>query len=295
MTTKNHIPAANSEYLETEERTIHYLQAGQEGPPVVLLHGSGIDDAGLSWRPTIPALAESHRVFAPDWPGHGQSDDPDEPPSGSYYESVLESFLDKLGLEAVTLVGISMGGGAALGHALDYPERVRSLVLIDSYGLRNTIPGGIGTYFLANTPFAGMLGRQWASASKSTARASLGQFVHDTSAVSEEFVTEVRQRLKQPGAGDTFMAFQRNEFGPRGVQTHYADELDELAPATLLVHGREDPLIPVSWSVDAAESIPEANLQVLDRCGHWPTRERPDAFIDRLQSFLDGQRQSASD
>jgi pimeloyl-ACP methyl ester carboxylesterase len=295
MTTDDSIPTADSAYLETDDRTIHYLQAGKEGPPVVLLHGSGIDDAGLSWKPTIPALADSYRVFAPDWPGHGDSDDPDAPPSGSYYESVLESFLEGLGLEEVILVGISMGGGAALGHTLDDPDRVRSLVLIDSYGLRDAIPGGIGAYILANTPLAGAIGRQWASASRSTARASLGQFVHDTDAVSEEFVAEVRQRLKQPGAGNAFMAFQRNEFGPRGVQTHYTDELDQLAAPTLLVHGRQDPLIPVSWSVDAAESIPDSNLQVLDHCGHWPTRERPDAFIDHLRSFLDDHRRSASD
>jgi pimeloyl-ACP methyl ester carboxylesterase len=168
-------------------------------------------------------------------------------------------------------------------------------VLIDSYGLRDAIPGGIGAYFLANTPMAGLLGRQWARTSKSTARASLGQFVYDTGAVPDEFVTEVRHRLKQPGAGEAFMSFQRNEFGPRGVRTHYADELDELVPPTLLVHGRHDPLIPVSWAADAAESIPEARLQVIDRCGHWPTRERPEAFVDRLQTFLDGQRRSASD
>jgi pimeloyl-ACP methyl ester carboxylesterase len=295
MNRNNPIQSADSEYLETDDRTLHYLRAGDEGPPIVLLHGSGIDDAALSWKPTIPALADSYRVFAPDWPGHGDSDDPDEPPSGAYYESVLETFLNELGLEQVALVGISMGGGAALGHALDYPDRVSSLVLIDSYGLRNAIPGGIGAYFLANTPLAGIFGRQWAGASKSTARASISQFVYDTGAISEEFVTQVRQRLQQPGAGEAFMAFQRNEFSPGGVQTHYADDLSDLVPSTLLVHGRDDPLIPVSWSAEAAEVIPDASLHVLDRCGHWPTRERPDAFIDRLQQFLDGQRGPAAD
>jgi len=295
MDTNDRIPTAESTYLETEDRTLHYLHAGDEGPPVVLLHGSGIDDAALSWKPTIPALAESYRVFAPDWPGHGESDDPDAPPSGAYYESVLESFLDELGLETVMLVGISMGGGVALGHAVDHPDRVSSLVLVDSYGLRDAIPGGIGAYFMANTPLAGLFGRQWAGASRSTARASIGQFVYDTDAIPDEFVTEVRRRLQQPGAGEAFMAFQRNEFSPGGVRTHYVDELPELSPPTLLIHGRDDPLIPVSWSAEAAESIPNASLQVLDRCGHWPTRERPDAFLDHLQTFLDGQRGPAAD
>ncbi len=291
MIASNRIPAANSRYLTVHEQRLHYLEAGVGNasgePPIVLLHGSGIDDAALSWKHAIEFLAEDcgRRVYAPDWPGYGESDDPKETTT-EYYVSVLSGFLDALGLDTSVLVGISMGGSAALGYALDHSERISRLVLVDSYGLRDAVPGGTGSYLLANTPFANLFGRQLAAASEAGTRFAIGEFVHDPAALDDAFVREVNKRLREPGAGSAFFSFMREEFRPDGVRTDYSDRLSELRVPTLLVHGAEDPLVPVEWSETAAASIPDATLVVIDRCGHWPPRERPDEFHDVLAEFI---------
>lgn len=287
MIHSDRVPGAESLFVDVDDCRLHYLRAGDGGPPVVLLHGSGIDDAALSWKHTIPALANRHKVYALDWPGHGESGPPTGDPSVPFYRSILCGFLDSVGLDRVALVGISMGGAVALGCALERPERCRSVVAVDSYGLVDRIPGGIGSYLLASVPFVDVVGRQWAGLSAGTARAAVGSFVHDPDQLPDAFFEDVRERLSEPRAGAAFVSFQRNEFGLDGVDTSFADRLDELEMPVTLVHGRADPLIPLEWAETAAESIPEARLRVIDRCGHWPPRERPDVFVRHLRSALD--------
>lgn len=298
MIHSDRVPGAESLFADVEGCRLHYLRAGEEGPPVVLLHGSGIDDAALSWKLAIPALADQYQVYALDWPGHGQSepveDGSDLEPSVPAYESILTSFLDSVGIDTAAVVGISMGGAVAIGTALDHPDRCTRLVLVDSYGLVDRIPGGIGSYLLASVPFVDVVGRQWAGFSRATTRTAIGSFVHDPASLPEEFVGELHERLSQPGAGAAFVSFQRNEFGFDGVDTSYADRLSELRLPVTLIHGREDPLIPLSWSESAVASIPDAQLRVIDDCGHWPPREQPEAFERLLLAALEGEQTASS-
>lgn len=270
---------------------IAYRRAGTDGPPVVLLHGAGVDDATVSWRHTIGALADADfRVYAPDWPGYGNSDNGVTHDIDSYVD-VLESFLDVLGDESPILVGISMGGGVALGYALRHPERVRALCLVDSYGLGDRIPAGPLWRATAQIPGANALG--WAAMGYSTdlTRLALGTIVADASALPADFVHDVYASAREPGAGLAFEAFQRNELGPRGrPRTDFSDRLGEVSAPTLFVHGRADPLFPVEWSKRAASRVPDAELRVLPKCGHWPPRERPEPFNDALQTYLEDQR-----
>jgi len=282
------VPEADSLYVDAGGRRLHYLRAGEDGPAVVLLHGSGIDDAALSWRHALPALADRFHVYAPDWPGYGDSSDPDAEPDGAYYIEVLRSFLDAVPVDRPILVGLSMGGAAALGLTLAAPDRVRGLVLVDSYGLRDAVPGGTGAYLLANTPFAGAVGRHLAAGAPGGSRRAIAPFVANPEDLDPAFVEAVDRRLSEPGAGSAFVAFQRAEFRPDGVRTHFEDRLREVAVPTLVIHGEADPLVPPAWARDAAAAIPGAELSVVEDCGHWPPRERPEAFLAALEPFLDG-------
>jgi pimeloyl-ACP methyl ester carboxylesterase len=91
-------------------------------------------------------------VFAPDWPGYGQSDKPDLGYAMGFYVDFLGRLMDALGLKTASLVGISMGGGAALGFALRSPERVEKLILVASYGLGSNVPWGRLGYLLVRAP-----------------------------------------------------------------------------------------------------------------------------------------------
>lgn len=235
--------------VEVDGVRVRYLVAG-EGPPVVLLHGGGVDSAELSWRETVPALAEKYTVYAPDWPGYGGSEYPDAPPATEWYAGVLDGFLDRLGLDAATLVGISMGGGTALSLALDRPERVSRLVLVDSLGLGGRVPGGYLGYLFTRLPYVselawGLLGRSrrlWAL--------SFRGIVGDPSAVTPGLVDDVERAGSRPNAGRAFRAFQRAEVGPTGLRTNFVDRLPDLRVPTLLVHGEADPSVPVEWGYE---------------------------------------------
>ena len=128
-------PTLREQWLDVKGMKIHCQTAGDSGSPVVLLHGAGLDAASLSWALLIGPLAESHRVFAPDLPGYGQSDRPTTPHTVRFYIDWLNDLLTALQLERASLVGLSLGGAIALGLTLDQPKRVHKLVLVDSYGM----------------------------------------------------------------------------------------------------------------------------------------------------------------
>lgn len=272
-------------YLHIGDDEIRYLQAGDSGSAVVLLHGGGIDAAHLSWDPTLEALADGHRVIAPDFPGYGHSDAPDASYTMDYFLSFLDEFLDQLGLDSVSLVGLSLGGGVALGYALRAPERVENLILVNSYGLVNEPPRGTASMA---SPLAWSTLRH----NRSLLRWGLGSIVADRRTITDEIVTVASRLLHRPFAGRAFRRFYRNEVGSGGVKSDFSDRLTELTIPTLLVHGAADDLIPVQWARRASDRIPNARLVVFEDCGHWPPREKPEQFADVISRFLAESNQS---
>ncbi|EMA42836.1 alpha/beta fold hydrolase [Halococcus saccharolyticus] len=263
---------------------LRYLAAGPaeaNESPIVLLHGIGLDAAGVSWKHLLPQLGREHAVLAPDLPGHGESDAPDIAYTTDYYRDTLQAFLASLDVESVRLVGISMGGALALGHALDGGQ-VEGLVLVDSYGLGRDAPWRPGGYGLLRVPGFD----QFLSAGfRLNPAAVAGSLASLTVATSPEFVADV-QRTVTPNSLQALARWQRDEFRASGLRTCYRDRLGELDIPTLLVHGREDPIFPVAWSERAAKRIPTARCEVIEQCGHWPPRERPEKFNRVVSEFL---------
>jgi 4,5:9,10-diseco-3-hydroxy-5,9,17-trioxoandrosta-1(10),2-diene-4-oate hydrolase len=109
-----------------------YLSAGI-GVPVVLLHGAG--EGAVGWYPVIGPLSAHFRVIAPDIVGYGESDKPSAPYDRPYFSAWLGEFLDALHLQKINLIGTSQGGAISIQFALDNPERIDKLVLVDSAAL----------------------------------------------------------------------------------------------------------------------------------------------------------------
>jgi pimeloyl-ACP methyl ester carboxylesterase len=269
--------------LEGTDVSVRYLAAG-EGSPVVLLHGIGLDSATVSWRHAMPALAADHRVYALDFPGHGESDKPDAPYTSEYYRAALAAFLRQHDLEEASLVGLSMGGGIALGHALESEMDPERLVLVDSYGLGGDAYWRPGASVALRTPFADGL-FQGVGSSRAAVAESLRGLVGSTD-LDPEFVEDVYEAVQDDRVGRALQRWQRSEFGFTGLKTDYSDRLGELDVPTLFAHGAEDSLLPASWSVEAAEATPGAELRIFEETGHWPPRERPDAFTSAIDGFL---------
>ncbi|WP_221621649.1 alpha/beta fold hydrolase [Halocatena pleomorpha] len=263
---------------------VSYIVSGPENaPPVVLLHGGGFDATTVSWRDVRPALSESFRVYALDWPGYGESDPPERTPTTEYYIEVLDGFLDAVGVEQPALVGVSLGGGIALGYALAHPARVHRLVAIDSHGLGSTVPGHPITLILGvslSTPLWWLVRR-----SRLLALLSVCLTVHPSN-ITADLLNDVLVQLERPDATDAWQAFQRAELDRWGVRTNYVDVLHTLSVPTLFVHGEHDAFVPVDWAQRAAMLVPSVELRVLSECGHWAPRERPDAVVDVVRPFL---------
>lgn len=265
---------------------VSWLEAGPaHGHPVVLLHGGGADNATLSWGPTMSLLAEQgYRAIAPDHPGYGRS------PRARGYATMerqidyVTEFLDVLDLGTHDLVGVSMGGGMAIGYALAHPERVRRLGLVASYGYQTT---------LAAQPFM-MMGSwmpwltetiQWTSWNPFLVGFGLTA-VLSKSVVSDELAAGVRSAALETSALATFNEFQRHELGPLGNRTDFSYQLADLEMPVLLVHGEHDVIFPATDAVRAADLFPNAQLELLPGVGHWAQRDDPEAVHGLLFNFL---------
>jgi pimeloyl-ACP methyl ester carboxylesterase len=273
-------------WIEVEGLRIHCLMAGQTGSPVLLLHGGGYDSASLSYGQSIGPISRSHRVFAPDWPGYGESDKPATSYTTEYYVTFLGHLMDSLGLEKANLVGISMGGAISLGFSLRSPQRVEKLVLVDSHGLGKEVPGRVMSYAVVRLPLLNRLVWTLMSRSRTMVKWSLRTVFHDPRAVTRSLVEEDFQEAKKTESGKAWRSWQRSEIGLGGFRTNFLDELHTLAVPTLILHGEEDRYVPVSWARRAHTLIKDSQLSILPQCGHWLTRERPTEFDRAVLEFL---------
>ena len=270
--------------VEIDGVEVHYLTAGSEGAAIILVHGIGLDSAKLSWEHTIPALSDTYHVFAPDLPGHGESDTPTAPYSIAYYADVIERFMDALNIDHATLVGQGIGGRIALECVLRDETRVDRLVLVDPIGLTDDVPGG-RTALLGTVPGIQRLRYRLLGRSRRLTAASLRRLSGTTEWVTPEFVDDVRAAARRPGAERVLKRFRRRELGPRGFRTSVENRLTDVSVPTLLIHGRHDSIVPVTSTIRARSLLPDAELRIVD-CGHWPPREWPEEFSQILGEYL---------
>ncbi len=247
------------------------------GFPVLLIHGSGPGvSAWANWRLTIPALAAGRRVIAPDMVGFGFS----ERPVGVRYDmdtwvAQAVGLLDALKIEQADLVGNSFGGGLALALAIRHPTRVRRLVLMGAAGVSFPITAGLDAVWGYQPSIANM-------------RKLLDIFAFDRTLMSDE-LAELRFNASiQPGFQE---AFESMFPAPRqnGVEALASREEDirALPHETLVIHGREDRVLPLQNSLTLSAWIERAQLHVFGRCGHWTQIEHAARFTQLVGNFLD--------
>lgn len=271
-------PSQNPEIgksIEAAGIRTNYHDVGQ-GPPVMLLHGSGPGvSAWANWRLVLPALSKLNRVIAPDLVGFGFTDRP-----ASYRYSMdnwvahAVGLLDALGVEQTDLVGNSFGGGLALALAIRHPKRVRRLVLMGSVGVPFELTPGLDAVW-GYTP------------SIENMRALMDLFAFDRSLVTDELAKLRYEASVRPGFQESFSAMfpAPRQNGVNGLVSPEAD-IRALPNETLVIHGREDQVIPLSNALLLAQWIPRAQLHVFGRCGHWTQIEHSARFARLVGDFL---------
>jgi pimeloyl-ACP methyl ester carboxylesterase len=255
----------------------NYLEQGT-GAPVLLIHGSGPGvSAYANWRLTIPDLAQRFRVVAPDMAGFGFS----ERPADARYDldrwvGQAVGLLDALGLERASVVGNSFGGAVALRLAATHPDRVDRLVLMGSVGVPFPITDGLDAVWGYQPSVANM-------------RRLLDIFAWNTALATDE-LAEVRYRAStEPGVQESFAAMfpaPRQRWVDAMVTPDAA--IATLPHPTLVVHGREDQVIPLENSLHLTRLIPDVQLHVFGHCGHWTQIERAAEFNRLVGDFLAG-------
>lgn len=270
------------QYVEVGPINTRYWALGEGGTPVILIHGIG--GYAEDWALTIPALAEEHRVYAPDLVGFGRSDKPPASYSLSYLAQFVHEFMVTQGIERASLVGWSLGGAVALQFALEFPDKLDKLVLVSSGGLGREVTI---TLRLMTLPFVGeLLGRP---GRKGTAQ-FLKECVYDPSLVTDELVELSYQMSALPGAQKSFLTTLRaigSTRGQRATVLHpILNGLGAITAPTLLVWGEKDRIVPVAHVHIAEERLPNARCHIFERCGHMPPLEKPAEFNALVLEFL---------
>ncbi|MCZ6805886.1 MAG: alpha/beta fold hydrolase [Deltaproteobacteria bacterium] len=247
------------EAFETDRGVVHRYSGG-EGDVLVLIHGFG--DSASGWSQVVRTLAEHYRVVTLDLPGHGASD-PDAPPLGFHdLEAGLDAVLRNEG-DRLILLGSSLGGWLATRFAIDHPERVRRLLLLNAAGASWVEHG------------EELLLPRTRAQQRAKNRALLG--------------------TKAPPAPD-FLLDQLIEHGRRPrlqslwveQQGHFLDEqLPELRIPVDMLWGTPDPFFPIdSYAERLLETLPDARLHRLDGCGHAPQYSCPDLLTELVLELL---------
>lgn len=250
-----------------------------DGEPVLLLHGSGPGvSAWANWRLTIPSLQQRFRVVAPDLVGFGYTARPHdfayEPASWLHH---IVALLDRLDLEQVSVVGNSFGGGLALRLAVECPDRVRRLVLMGSVGVRFRLTPALDAVWGYQQP------------SPDTMRALLESFVYDREVITDALVQSRYDAARQPHARRSYEAMfpapRQRWIGKLAVPEA---QLESVPHSTLILHGRDDRIIPLAASLRLHDLLENSDLHVFGRCGHWAQIEAADRFAALVADFVQG-------
>jgi pimeloyl-ACP methyl ester carboxylesterase len=277
--------AAMTRRLEVDGRTVHVIDSGGDGPPLLFIHGLG--GVWQNWLLNIPAFMGSHRCVALDLPGFGQSEMPAGPISIQEYARTADAVCAQLGVDGPVVVGNSMGGFVGAELAMSFPTRVAKLVLVAAAGL--------STEYLQREPLLAFA-RLWAATTtrvgvradpvvrrRRLRRLFLQTVLRYPERLSVPLTYELVQGAGKPGFIPALQALLGYSF---------RDRLPDIEVPVLVVWGRNDMIVPVG---DAArfERLIGANARtvIFEDTGHVPMMERPSRFNELLAGFIAGERE----
>lgn len=281
------MPGRTSTQLQM--RAVHghdraYVLAGR-GPALLLLHGVGCDHR--TWEPLIDRLAARYTVIAPDLLGHGRSGKPRADYSLGGFANGMRDLLAILGIDRVTVVGHSFGGGVAMQFAYQFPQFAERLVMVAPGGLGRevnpilrglTLPGGGAALAVAATP---------------PVRAALQLVGGRAHAIGLPGTADIPGAIgvlrgkSDPAERDAFLHVLRGVLDWRGQVVGMLDRayLAQDMP-TCVVWGSRDTVLPVAHAQRAREAIPGARIEVIREAGHFPHEDFPERFATILNDFI---------
>jgi len=256
----------------------NYIEAGEAGKPVmILIHGSGPGvTAFANWQGVIPALSQNFHIFAPDMMGFGYTDCPADIKDFTLdlWVGHIAGFMDALGISSARFVGNSYGGGLTLALAARHPGKVERMALMGAAGL--------------SFPMTEGLRKVWGyEPSPQAMRDLMTTFAFNAGLVTDAIVESRYQASIRPGAQENFSRlFPEPRQQRLDALATPEDKLRALKQPTLIIHGREDVIVPMACSIRFCELIPNSELHIFGQCGHWTQIEKKDRFIELVSGFM---------
>lgn len=275
----------DSRFVQIEGLDVHYKLSGQTEPVLLLLHGFGA--SVFSWREVMLPLSEGCTVLAFDRPAFGLTERPlrDEwgdrnPYTTEFQVDLTVGMMDTLEADKAVLIGNSAGGTIAMLTALQHPDRVQALILVDAAVYTS---GGSPALIrpLLRTPQMRHIGPLIARRIRSWGTDLLRSAWHDPTKITDA-VWEGYQKSLQVDHWDQALW----ELTAASRAPELADQLDRLSLPVLVITGDDDRIVPTEQSIRLADELPNAKLVVIPNCGHVPQEECPDLFLQAVTSFL---------
>lgn len=265
---------------------VHFKDEGPEGAPaILLLHGfaSSLD----TWDGWADSLTDDYRVVRVDLPGHGLTRvlQTTNLTTGGMVRFVSD-MAGQLELEEFVLAGSSMGGHVAWEYAVEHPEALSGLVLVDAAGL----PDGIGIEHERPALFDTLSNPMVAPFLRSLnprpfVKSGMESAFSDQSFVTDDLIDQYADYSRAPGhRGALIELASRDDLTNEEAE----EQLSALSLPVLVMHGADDQIVPLAHSETFIEFIPNAELIVYDGIGHLPQEEAMAASVSDLRAFLDG-------
>ncbi len=272
--------SAPSQFVDIMGMSVHVRDEGprDDAEPIVLLHGTS---ASLhTWDGWTDALKGQHRVIRMDLPGFGLTG---PMPDGNYrltrYSEFVIALMDRLGVQKAVLAGNSFGGNLAWKVAVDHPQRVSKLVLVDAAGYpydAQSVPIG---FKIAQIPALKPLMQN--TLPRSMIDSSVRNVYGDPSKVTDELVDRYYELTLR--AGNRAALGERFSQSPGG---EFAQQIPSITQPTLILWGGQDRLIPPNNAEKFKQDIQGSRVVMFDTLGHVPHEEDPAATVAAVQAFL---------
>jgi len=267
-------------------------EAGNDNlPPVLLLHGAMYDESRFIWHHLAPALSRTRHVFALDFPRHGKS----RPWTGTVGQEclvqVVKEVIGHFKIAPLPLIGLSMGGGVAIGYMLKYPEHVTCGVLMGPGGLGDKVRNQFLSWLFVKTPGAlKAFAHAYAKYNNEQLRRKLAAVLQagEYSPDFDDLVTvlyeeaQAKWKYRELAMDD----WQNEGLAPFRLKINFLPELHRLTRPTLWLRGKNDPLVGQNVMEEAARLSPDGMLRVVENAGHLLPLEQPDEVYRFVQEFL---------
>jgi pimeloyl-ACP methyl ester carboxylesterase len=269
---------------------VRLYRAGDTGPPLLLLHGAMLDTGQGVWHDVVHQLSCGYRVHVIDLPRHGGS----RPWAGLlddvFYRRFLLDLLDELELPRVALIGLSMGGGVAVGFALDHPDRVSALIPIGPGGIGAKRPHQFLTWATLRVPGVLRMCSAILARSPGYLRSSMATHLSagaDTPGFERIIALALEEARQKNSHGEKALDdWQIEAYGPRAMRLDHTPRLHRLAVPTLWMRGDSDPLVGDAELAAAHAATPDSRFVTIPGAGHIVTYDQPDEFSRVVRDFL---------